>query len=149
MATQKVRDRSVGISVDGLKELQAALKSASPELAKRLQQANKRIAERVATRAQSRIRAPRTDRHGRSGLGDVRASIRGSASGREARIIAGGPKAPTFFGEEFGGRARRTTQQFQPHAGKRGYFLYPTIRDQIEGAMEEWGDILEEIFKET
>lgn len=37
------------------------------------------------------------------GLSRVRDSIKASASGREARIRAGGARVPTFFGFEFGG----------------------------------------------
>lgn len=36
--------------------------------------------------------------------------------------------ADVAMGAEFGGRGRPSTRQFQPHRGKRGYFLWPTVR---------------------
>ena len=33
-----------------------------------------------------------------------------------------------FFGAEFGGRRRKTTQQFRPHRGRKGYWFWPQLR---------------------
>lgn len=52
----------------------------------------------------------------------------------------GGPRqtlADVAMGAEFGGGRRETTRQFMPHRGRRGYFLWPTVRrdsDAIQGA---------------
>lgn len=44
-----------------------------------------------------------------------------------------------FFGAEFGGQNSRATMQFRPHQGKTGYWLFPTLRsdmDEIVAAYE-------------
>lgn len=46
------------------------------------------------------------------------------------------------FGAEFGGRGRPTTQQFQPHRGTQGYFLWPTIRARSDDIQERYSEAL-------
>ena len=56
-----------------------------------------------------------------------------------------------FFGAEFGGRRRKTTQQFRPHRGRKGYWFWPQLRadearmisaydEAVTGVLREWGD---------
>lgn len=110
------RERAfLGVEVEGLKEFQKELRQANPEMAKRLQQVNKRLVTAIAQKAQAAVysrvdqvsppgrEGPARPRHGRFGLSATKGSIRGNASGREARIVAGGARAPAFFGFEFGG----------------------------------------------
>lgn len=45
--------------------------------------------------------------------------------------------ADVAMGAEFGGQGRPSTRQFRPHRGKRGYFLWPAVRqdsDRIQAA---------------
>lgn len=99
-----VRDFSEAVQVKGLKELQSQLRLAEPAMAKRLQEVNKALVQRIAEQARAAMPSPRTSRHGPAGYSNVAASIKGTASGREARIVAGGTKKSiTFFGFEFGG----------------------------------------------
>ncbi|MBI2764850.1 MAG: hypothetical protein HYX53_02935 [Chloroflexi bacterium] len=133
-----VKDRMWASEVRGLTELQRELRTANPELARRLQQVNKRLVESVADEARSAAGSSVSTRS--------KASIRPNASGREARVVAGGQRAPEFYGQEFGGGARPRTRQFPPHRGREGYFLWPTVRRRLGTAFEEWNAIFDEIF---
>ena len=43
--------------------------------------------------------------------------------------LGGGTRAGKMaLGTEFGGKGRRTTQQFRTHRGRQGYFFWPAIR---------------------
>lgn len=180
------RDRVfAGIEVAGLKELRKALRDANPELAKRLQQVNKRLVTQIAEKARAAVYAHvddvsppvaregpvRATRHGKYGLTATKNNIRGTASASEARVVAGGPKAPGFYGFEFGGSrglsasrprtrelgrraadppgptralVRVRTRQFPVHKGREGYFLYPTIRAAMPTAFEDWSAIFDD-----
>lgn len=151
------RDYSEMREIRGLKELQAELRKGGPEMAKKLQQVNKTLVTEVAEKARNRMYPTVSAADGRaaplrqrpSGPGSIsrtRASIRGTAGQREARVVAGGPKAPGFYGHEFGGGARPETRQFPVHRGVDGYFLYPTVREEVKHAARDWNRIFDEVF---
>lgn len=148
------RDSSEMFEVKGLKELQKELRRASPEMGKRLQMVNKQLAERVAERARGRVYSsvPGAVRQGparpsgRGSLSRTRASIRARAGQTSASVVGGGPKAPGFYGHEFGGGARPRTRQFPQHRGKQGYFLYPTVREEVRDVFDEWNDLFDEVM---
>lgn len=185
----KIRDSEHQAEVRGLKELQRELRLADPEMAKRLQKVNKRLVDDIASEARAvayhrvdevspsiRTGPARTRPSGKGSISRSVNSIRGSASGREARIVAGGARAPGFFGHEFGGSrnigglgrravtgaigavnrgtvsgrggVRNRTRQFPVHKGKEGYFLYPTVREELPHAAERWENLFDEIFRE-
>jgi hypothetical protein len=50
-----------------------------------------------------------------------------------------------FFGAEFGGRRRPTTQQFRPHRGTRGYFFYPVVRREAAKMRGRYGAVLDRL----
>ena len=133
------KDRMLAAEVRGLKELQRELRAADPELARRLQQVNKRLVESVADEARGAAGASVSTRS--------KASIRPQASGREARVTAGGARVPEFYGQEFGGGARSRTRQFPPHRGREGYFLWPTVRKRLRTAFDDWNRIFDELFE--
>lgn len=184
----RIRDSGNAAGIQGLKELQRELRRADPEMAKRLQQINKRLVDEVASRARAaayrrvddvspsiRQGPARARPSGKGSLSRSVNSIRASASGREARILAGGARAPAFFGHEFGGSrglggerralagaigatnrgtqsrrgfARNRTRQFPLHKGTKGYFLYPTVRGALPGATKRWEELFDELFQE-
>jgi hypothetical protein len=43
-----------------------------------------------------------------------------------------------FFGAEFGGRGRKTTQQFLRHRGRQGYFFWQAVRDSRSYIAKEY-----------
>lgn len=133
-------DRFVAARVQGLKELQRELRTADPELARRLQRVNKLLAESVAEEARATA--------GPSVSTRAKRSIRPQASGREARVVAG-LRVPEFYGQEFGGGARPRTRQFPPHRGREGYFLWPTVRRRLATAFDEWNALFDELFATT
>jgi hypothetical protein len=139
--------------VVGLKELARWAKDAPDGLRSRLRDANRQLAESVAAKARSRVYPVRTDRTSRTnkrsrgtGLTASQMSVRARASASYAEIIGGGPKAPAFFGHEFGGGARARTRQFPRHRGREGYFLYPTLREEAGHIPETYGGLLDELL---
>lgn len=55
--------------------------------------------------------------------------------------------SPLFFGAEFGGQGRPTTMQFPPYQGKRGYWFYPTARENADRFNQQWADAVDEAMK--
>lgn len=54
---------------------------------------------------------------------------------------------PTFFGEEFGGKARPSTMQFPPYEGQRGYWLFPAARENADKFQKIWEASIDEATK--
>jgi hypothetical protein len=50
-----------------------------------------------------------------------------------------------FFGYEFGGGARPTTQQFPPWLGKTGYWFWPLIRREMPALRRAYMKTLDEL----
>jgi hypothetical protein len=51
--------------------------------------------------------------------------------------------SPVFFGAEFGGQGRPETMQFPPYQGKRGYWFYPTARENADRFNQQWSDAVD------
>ncbi len=135
-----------GIVVDGLPELNKALKDFGDEFKGEMRKTNKEVADKVTAGARGAAAA----------LGGVAAhvvpEITSSAGAQFAGVSlrAGGAAA----GAEFGGRGRPRTQQFQPWRGSgpdAGYFLYPTIRRDLQnGRIEsDYKQGLERLLRKT
>lgn len=149
MATERV---TMGVEVDGLKETLRAFGRYGKE-------ANKDL--RDAAQAEVRKIAPAIVAAGRrdGGPSTLVASTVKAPRDRVPVIAAGGAKkvAPSrrtrrkpaagdiFFGAEFGGRARPTTQQFRPHTGTRGHWFYPTLRKKIPALLDGYQDALDRL----
>jgi hypothetical protein len=121
------------VNVEGLRELKRAFREFDQETKKELSRAGKALAVDIAAEA-------RSEAHG---LGGVAAKVAPSIKPTtlsygllNAGVVVGGEAYPMALGAEFGGRGRPTTQQFQPHKGRTGYFVYPTIRREA-GQIEE------------
>lgn len=114
-----------GIRVEGLAELDRSLREFGSEFKGEMRKTNKAVAEFVTKDARAAA----------AGLGSTAAhvapSLKASAGAQFAGVALGGGAYPMAAGAEFGGRGRPTTQQFQPHLGNTGYFLYPTIRRDL------------------
>lgn len=137
----KLNAKSQGVNVEGLDRLRRDLKAVSAEAAKELRQAHVDVAQMVATDARDRA----------YGLGGVAArvapTVRASGTQAGAAIALGGPTAPEAAGAEFGGRGRPTTQQFRPHLGRTGYFVYPSIRDDADEAEATYLDAIDDLMR--
>lgn len=64
-------------------------------------------------------------------------------SKRKQRVTAG----QVFFGAEFGGGRRKTTQQFLRHRGNQGYFFWQAVRDSKSFIAQEYLNNVEKVIK--
>jgi hypothetical protein len=86
----------------------------------------------------SKSRSNRTRGLGRQGPGLASAGIKGF----DRKVTYG----DVFFGAEFGGRARRTTQQFLRHRGRQGYFFWQAVRDSNSYIAKEYVASIERVM---
>lgn len=52
-----------------------------------------------------------------------------------------------FYGAEFGGRRRKTTQQFLRHRGRQGYFFWQAVRDSKSYIAKEYSAAIDNVLK--
>lgn len=136
------------IAVEGMKDLQKALKEMDGESQKEIRVALNAVAATVAQGAARRVPVK---------TGRARASLREFSSQRETRIAAGGRKAPYYGWLDFGGTVGkgRTPGGFKKKAGgatggtagsihrpwfEGGRYIYPTIaanRDSLAKAVHK------------
>ena len=122
------------IRIDGLREFQKALKDMDRDLPKKLRVALNSAAQLVIDYA-----APKIPR--RSGA--AAASLKVRSSQRQARVAAGGRRAPQFPWLDFGGDGGRDKKNKRPFLTE-GRYIYPglrknhdTITKQLEVALTE------------
>lgn len=146
-------------TVQGLnKALSRLPKEASAELRK----ASKAIAKDIADEAAGKAR-------GQGGVAALVAPTIRAASDRVPVIKMGSSKklpesgsgwthgrsgsrqtiGDVIWGAEFGGGARPTTQQFLPHKGTVGYFLWPTVRDNSDDMQDRYSEALLDALEDT
>ena len=105
------------IRIEGLRDLQKAMRQASEGSQKQLRVVFNEAAETVAGGARSRV--PR----GPSGA--ARASLKPMSGQREAKVVAGGKKAPYYPWLDFGGRVGRN-RSVERRFIDGGRYLYPS-----------------------
>jgi hypothetical protein len=118
------------IAVEGMKDLQRALKDLDGESQKEIRVALNEVAATVAQGASRRVPV----RSGRA-----RGSLKAMSSQRETRISAGGRKAPYYGWLDFGGRIGRDKATVRPFV-PAGRYIWPAVaanRDGIAKAIEE------------
>lgn len=117
------------IRIDGLKELQAALKRVDGETQKQLRVVFNDAVEIIA--ADARRKVP-------SRSGRARASVKAQSGQREAKVVGGSKRVPYYPWLDFGGkvgRDRSVTRRWEPD----GRYLYPSWRrnrDEVHKALE-------------
>lgn len=121
-ANAQLRDASGEIVAQELPRIQSAMRSDSKQ--------SRLVAGSVKIR---RDRVPK-----------LVAGGRGWVSSSSGRARAG----DVFFGAEFGGGAKPTTQQFRPHRGRQGYAFWPTIRADGDQIAEQWIEAVDNLLKE-
>jgi hypothetical protein len=126
------------IPIEGLNETLRAFKRYGPDAAAELRTAAQKISAQAASQLQAAGRS--SDRTSALAAGSVRAR-----RDRVPVIVAGGASRAgrVFFGAEFGGQRRKTTQQFRPYRGKQGYWFYPALRAMTPKVLEEYGKALD------
>lgn len=137
------------IRVEGLRDLQRALRAVDAALPKELRQANKEAAEVVAGAARANFAA------GTGVAPKVVPSVKALAQQRSASVKIGGARYPYALGSEFGGgkygpgnptpRGGHTTQ-FPPFK-KSGYALYPAIAEKRDEVVEAYAEALGRVAK--
>lgn len=108
------------IRIDGLRELQKALKELDGESQKELRLALNEAANVVVNVARRRIPVQ---------TGAARASVRASSGQRSASVTAGGRKAPYLPWLDYGGRTGRKGSAVRPFI-KGGRYIYPAYESQ-------------------
>jgi hypothetical protein len=106
----------VAVRVDGLAQFSRNLKKLDSDLPKALRLALNQSAELVVTGAQGNVP---------SRSGKARRSIRAASTRTEARVRAGGNRAPYYPWLDFGGRVGRGKSVRRPFL-KDGRYLYAT-----------------------
>lgn len=142
----------VGLRVDdALDELKKVLRRMPMRAKVAMRDASSTIAERETDEVKSA--ADRESKQARMAAASVR-----YRRGETPTIAAGGALtvrtgarggrvtgSDVFFGSEFGGRARSTTQQFPPHRGREGYWFWPTLRGDADSMLDEWATALDAV----
>ncbi|WP_293787068.1 hypothetical protein [uncultured Aeromicrobium sp.] len=136
---------TANLEIQGLREAVALLKTFDKQMNIAARDASQEIADRESVRiraaaavssAQSRLIAPSIrSRRDRFPAVQAGGGKKVNVSGKRRRRPSAGD---IFFGAEFGGGARATTQQFRPHRGTRGYFFWPTMRQDEDWMYQEW-----------
>lgn len=147
MASNTVR---IGVEVDDLKPFLARVRALPKTAQNEVREAAQAIADDEAERIRARGRRV-------SPLAALAASSVKSRRDRIPAIAGGGAKrigedggraGDLFFGAEFGGRGRKTTQQFQPHRGRLGYFFFDQLREDQDRMLERWQQAVDAIARE-
>ena len=161
------RGGEVAFVADGLMKFLRAAAQASPQFNKEMRDAALQVADQVVKKAQ--VSAAGQAPHGRNpGSRSQAAAVvsglrarhdrvplikldhkRGFVSKsrpnrrRKTKVTMG----DVFFGAEFGGRRRPTTQQFLSHRGRSGYFFWHTVRENRDFIIREYFEAIERVLK--
>lgn len=138
-------DSDPKVEIKGLTQLLRALNKIDKDLQNKVRDASQQIANDLVSGAKNAASTP---------LQNLAASALKAKRDRVPVVKVGtGMLRPgtrgtdIFYGAEFGGGARPTTQQFLPHRGRRGYFLYPTARARSRRYTDLWADAVDDAFK--
>ena len=140
-------NRGASLRVDGLKELRRALKEIDPALTKQLQQANKHVVEQVVLPAakQNATKHFRNAKGNDTHLGHVgAATIRATATQREAYVALGSARVPWAAGFEWGSSGQFS--QFPARSGvSSGFILFPVVKAKQDEIMAAYTAMLDEL----
>lgn len=118
------------IKIQGLRELQAALKQMDGETQKQLRVVLNSVSETVAGGARRRMP---------SRTGKAKASVRVLSTQREARVAEGSKRVPYVAWLDYGGKTGRNRSVSRPFV-QGGRYLYPAYkanRTSIMAALEK------------
>lgn len=136
--TQRIRSETV--RVEGLTELNRALKSLGPEAQRELKDASRRVAGFVASDAASAARS----------IGGVAAktapSIKAVGGVSSAGVAFGGSGYPFAGGAEFGAYRFKQFQPWRGSSSSAGYFVYPSIRHDADRIVTEFSDAVDKVI---
>jgi len=164
------RAGAVGFVADDLLKFLRDASQAFPEFNKEMRKAAEEVAQVVVDRAkQNAAGQPKhgLNRPGSSGRSQAQAVVEGLRARRDriptikldakrGYVSASRPNrkrktkvkmGDVFFGAEFGGRRRPTTQQFLRHRGRQGYFFWQAVRDSKSYIATEYTAAIERVLK--
>lgn len=125
------------IQVNGIADVQKALRSVSADLPRDLRRINKEAADLV--REGARSRAPRR-------TGKLRDSIASRAEQRGASLKGGGARVPYFGFIDFGGSVGRNNSVKRPFI-RRGRIIYPAVNDKRDQIIDTYGRNLNQLLR--
>lgn len=131
--------RTGDVRVEGLRDLDRALKELGPDARDSLKATAKDVAETEAGRVKAAA----------SGMGGVAAkaaaSIGARSSFQSAGLAFGGGSYPYAAGAAFGGQGRSTTMQFKPWV-RGGYFPFPQISSDSDEITDRFVDAVNKVI---
>ena len=136
--SQKIKSGTV--KVEGLAELNRALRAIGPEAQKELREASKKVAAFVAADAASAARSI-------GGVaGHVAPSIKAVGGVSSAGVAFGGAAYPMAGGAEFGSIRFKQFQPWRGSSSSAGYFVYPSIRRDEDRIVTEFTDAVDKVI---
>lgn len=119
------------IKIKGVREFQKALKDMDGETQKQLRVVFNSVAETIASATRRKVPSGPS--------GKAKGSVKVASSQREAKVKAGGNKAPYYPWLDFGGKTGRN-KSIKRRFLTDGRYMYPTYRanrDSIQKALEK------------
>lgn len=141
----KTTDKDTVVKIEGMKELLRALSKIDKDLQADVRDASNQIATDQVNAAKNAASTP-LQSLAASGLKVKRDRVPTVKVGK-GMVRPGVREMDIFYGAEFGGAERPTTQQFLPHRGTRGYFFYPTARARGKHYATLWADAVDHAFR--
>lgn len=148
------------LTYTGLREMRAALRGMDPELARGLTHVHKTISLAAVAGMRMRAESRTHPRVGHQAIGTLRAT----AGQQSASVKYGNAETSWALGEEFGSlgarmtvdrrhpRGRHSTRQFPAWRGNKqgaGYFVWPTIREDLPRFIDAYDEMVEELLAEA
>ena len=168
MAVSKPIGRAgeVQFAADGLFEFLRIAGQADKDFNRMMRIAAQEVAQHVVDKA--KVTAQGQPKPGSSGMSQAQAVVNGLRARRDriptiklyhkrGFVSASRPNrkrktkvtmGEVFFGAEFGGRRRPTTQQFLRHRGRQGYFFWQAVRDSNGFIAKEYSAAIDRVLTE-
>lgn len=127
------------ITITGIKEFQRSLKQLDTDLPKQLRIALNEASQLVVDKAKPKI--PRRS-------GNAAASLKVRSSQWEARIAAGGRKAPYYPWLDFGGKVGPHKSVHRPFF-KEGRYIYPALKANREQIIEVMATAISDLARDA
>lgn len=148
-----VYSRSFDEFVDAIRkappELEATLRRTAPQIARPMAEAVRRAQRASSERMVSSRLAPTTKATSLEGLPAVQTGgppfTMGAEFGGQRRIAR--VRQPVYGKRPRSSYVKRTTMQFRPHVGRRGYEVWPTIRREQDKIVEGYSLAFDKAMK--
>lgn len=155
-------EKSIGVAiqVEGLTDILNDLQKIEPNFNKEMRKAGQAVAQLLVneavkeaasvSRARQALEVMKGMRAQRDRLPTIRLNhksgfVSKSRPNRDRKVKV--TRGDVFFGAEFGGGARKTTDQFLRHRGRSGYFFWPTVRKEKRNIAAEYLNAIRTVMK--